>query len=510
MQSECAWRDIMIVIDPDSPAEKVIRYVAMIYRQRWPLIICLVVGGALGAGVAHTLPKQYESYSTFIVEGQTIPDPFEGRSSAAALERAVAERIQNLQHIVLSRKFLESVIDKSDLRYRVDTPAEREELLAELKSSIHIQKRGPNVVNLAYRGDDPKEAAQVAHIILAQYEETINEMFGDKLKGIIYFLEQELDSYRGRLSEAAQDLAEFKMEHIELLPGSEGGHLSRLVTLESMRTDVELALLGKQRELQFLDEKLKLMEPYVREQSTMNQNSEVQMQARLVENLRSSLQTLLLRRTEKSPDVVRVRERLAEAQAKLEEMKANPETEVSSETVVRNPLMADQENARARLELEIMGLEARRDSLDSRITELKAAVLTIPEQEKEFADRMTEYEIQRTNYLALLREEHSRKLSKSMADHGQGAKFVLLDYPVESRTPVYPNIPFFILCGLAGGLGVGALIGLLREWLNQTVRGADDVRAMLALPVLASVPSLGFTGEEGARVEEEGRKSQYE
>lgn len=500
----------MIIVNPNSAAEKALQYLAMAHRQRWPLIVGMVLGSSVGAGLAYALPKKYESYSTFIVEGQTIPDPFEGRGSAEALERSVRERIQNLQHIVLSRRFLESVIDKSLLRYQADTPAEREALIARLRNSISVDKRGTNVVTLAYRGGDPQETVEVAHIVLAQYEETINEMFGDKLKGIIYFLGEELSEYKDRLAQAAQDLAKFKMEHIDVLPGTEGGHLKRLADLQTMRTDVELSILGKERELEFLHEQIKRMEPYIREQSTVNQSPELQVQARLVESLASQLQNLLLKRTEKSPEVVSLRDRLAEAEAKLEGLKRDATTEISTELLVRNPVLIEQENARAKLELEIMGLKARKESLEAQITQLSTDVASIPEQERQMADKLTEYEIQRQNYLALLREEHSRKLSKSMADHGQGAKFLLLDNPVENRNPVFPSVPLFVAGGLAGGLVLGAAVGLLREWLNQTVRSAEEVRAMLALPVLATVPSLDHTGEEGARVSDQAVKNYEE
>jgi succinoglycan biosynthesis transport protein ExoP len=499
----------MLIVNPDSPAEKVIRYVSMVYRQRWPVILCVILGGLVGAGVAYSLPRKYQSFCTFIVEGQTIPDPFEG-GGARALEHSIQERIENLQHIILSRTFLDGVISKSALRYRADTPEETQALIEELRRSIVIEKKAPNVVSIVYRGNSPKGAQDVASKILGEYEETVSKMFGEKLRDIIYFLEQEREEYRQRLDEAAQDLARFKMGHMEVLPGSEGGHLDRLVALENQRTEVELSILGKRRELEFLEEQLKRMEPYIRDQTTVNQSREIQMQTALVESMEKDLQSLLLRRTEKASEVIVLRQRLDEAREKLEELKKNVVNEVSSELMVRNPVLTEQENARAALGLALEGLQARKESLDKQIAELTSAVLSIPDQERLLEEKMIDYQVEREKYLLLLKEEHSRKLSKSMADHGQGAKFILLDSPVKDTNPVSPNVPLVVLVALLAGLGMGAVIGLLREWLNQTIRSADEVRTMLALPVLATVPSLAYTGEEAARVSDEKRKDYRE
>jgi polysaccharide chain length determinant protein (PEP-CTERM system associated) len=495
----------MIVVNPESPMQKVLRYAGMVYRQRWPVFICALIGVAVGAAVAFSLPKKYESHSLFIVEGEAIPDPFEERSQRT-LERAVQERIQNLQHIILSRSFLEKVIDKSNLRYYADTPLERERLIQHLKGSITISKIAPNVVSIGYIGDHYREAAEVASIILAQYEETINEMFGEKLRGVIDFLQVETENYKRRLAEAAERRAEFKRKWIDLLPGSEGGHLSRLVNLETQLDEVELNTLAKKRELEHLKEVMAELEPEILEQSTMNQSPEVRSQLQLVDALERELQDTLLRRTEKSADVITLRERLAEARKKLQELKKHASSEVSTETRVRNPILTEQENAKAKLQMEIEGLEARRENLESEITEIRKDVDKIPELEKQLAEMTTEFELEKANYIALLREEHSRKLSKSMADHGQGANLVLLDSPQENKDPVAPKMPLIILIGLGAGAVFGGLIGFLREWLNQTVRSAEEVQSVLALPVIASVPPLVYTGEEAAPIPEKEQK----
>jgi protein tyrosine kinase modulator len=54
-------------------------------------------------------------------------------------------------------------------------------------------------------------------------------------------------------------------------------------------------------------------------------------------------------------------------------------------------------------------------------------------------------------------------------------------------SPAFPNLPLILGGSLALGLAIGTLIALLVELLNRRVRGAEDLRMALDVPVLAVV-----------------------
>lgn len=63
----------------------------------------------------------------------------------------------------------------------------------------------------------------------------------------------------------------------------------------------------------------------------------------------------------------------------------------------------------------------------------------------------------------------------------------IIDDGVPSDKPVEPNVPLFLLTGLAGGAAVVAGLIFVREFLRSSYRGVQDAAASLSLPVLGFV-----------------------
>ena len=490
-------------------AERLLHYAFLAYRQRWVILIFLAVGVALGLSTALALPKQYESSTTFRVEGRAIPTLSDTGGVNRQMEREVEERIQSLQHIVLSTRFLNSVIDKSpDLKFQVDTDAEREDLIARIRNSTKIEMKSQRIVLISYRDDDPQKAAAVTDLILSEYQEWLNQQYADQLQAILYFLERTRQDYAKRLALASRQLADFKTRNIEELPGLEAGYLRQLTATETKLQEARFDIAAASQQLALVQENIKAASEYVRSEITSRTDPRVSAQYRLLEDLKRRLQEALLTNREKSGKVIRLRAAIAQAEENLKVAEGEAGLEVSEERKMLNPKYQALVNHEQELVLRLRGLYSRKASLENEIIELNKKVRTIPAKEREMKDLETAYEMETRRYLAVLQEKASKELSKAMADSNQGAKLIHLDPPIPQHAPVFPNIPLFIAGGLAAGLGLGLLIGFLREWLNQTIRTADEVRSVLAIPVLATVPQIEFLGEEAARAEDEERKKE--
>jgi capsular polysaccharide biosynthesis protein len=73
----------------------------------------------------------------------------------------------------------------------------------------------------------------------------------------------------------------------------------------------------------------------------------------------------------------------------------------------------------------------------------------------------------------------------------QGEQFRILEAANFPLKPFFPDLLKFSLGGLAGGIGLGLGLALLLEMRDTSVRSEKDLEALIHLPVLVVVPTLG-------------------
>jgi capsular polysaccharide biosynthesis protein len=71
-----------------------------------------------------------------------------------------------------------------------------------------------------------------------------------------------------------------------------------------------------------------------------------------------------------------------------------------------------------------------------------------------------------------------------------GEQFRVLDPARVPAQPFSPNRMRINLLGIAAGLLIGLGVTGLREYLDTTLKTEEDVRLLLGLPVIATVPLL--------------------
>ena len=78
---------------------------------------------------------------------------------------------------------------------------------------------------------------------------------------------------------------------------------------------------------------------------------------------------------------------------------------------------------------------------------------------------------------------------------GTSAKVV--DSPIVAQSPSYPIYPLNTLLGLLVGLVLSALVVVLRELFDVTIRSEEDVQQLCDHPVLAAVPDMTAPSKDG-------------
>jgi uncharacterized protein involved in exopolysaccharide biosynthesis len=147
-----------------------------------------------------------------------------------------------------------------------------------------------------------------------------------------------------------------------------------------------------------------------------------------------------------------------------------------------------------RAKAEIRKLEERRSDLETRIATLRARVEETPRTEQDLANLKRDYDKLNENYTALLAKQLEAQMAGRLEQRWKGDRFRMLDPASLPEKPYSPR-PFLILAaGLFLGLVAGLGVSIVAEYLDPTVKDAEDLQSLLEFPVLARIPHLADPG----------------
>jgi polysaccharide chain length determinant protein (PEP-CTERM system associated) len=210
-----------------------------------------------------------------------------------------------------------------------------------------------------------------------------------------------------------------------------------------------------------------------------------------IQELESRLSEMLLRFTEKHPEVVAVKatiEELKKRQAEeIERLRSGQRATGSMASSVKsNPVYQGIQAELNRAEVQLAELRQDLAQRNARVAELQRLVDTVPEVEAELARLNRDYEITRTRYLEMVERRETAKLSESAEKQGV-VKFQIIDPPAVGFEPVAPNRVMLLTVVLIVGLGAAAGSMYLLNMLRPVYQNTRTLAEHTGLPVLGAV-----------------------
>jgi polysaccharide chain length determinant protein (PEP-CTERM system associated) len=361
-------------------------------------------------------------------------------------------------------------------------------MLESLGSRIQIDRaRDQNIFTIQYQDRDRETAEKVVNTLLetfisgAQGRRRIDSGAAER------FLDAQIHDYEKRLDEAEQRLADFKRENVGLMPGERGDYYSRLqnamATLESTRAELGLA----EERRKELEQQIVGEEPVfgLLEDTTTTSGGESTAD-RTIAQYEARLAELRLRYTENHPDVVAVKEVLAQLRGE------RPNTPVdrppaAANSLNTNPVYQQMRISLSQAEVEVATLRRKLQVDTAQVEELKSRVDTIPDVERQLAALDRDYEVTRDQYDAMVRKREELRISENVESAGDDLQFRILEPPLAPQTPIGPNRPAYLTVVFAVALGAGLFLSLAMSQLKAVVANPRELAKLTGLPVLGSV-----------------------
>ncbi|HEX4487761.1 MAG TPA: GNVR domain-containing protein [Terriglobales bacterium] len=484
------------------------RYLGLLRRRRWYLILPFFCGWALVFGASWFLPSVYRSGTAILVEQPTVSQQYVVSNVASDLQ----SRLDSLTQQVLSRTRLLRIVDKLNLFPAKRQKASADEIVEAMRKNIQIELvRSPEreqltSFNIYFSSDNPYVAQQVTteltNILISENLEVRQQQSEDTTS----FLQSQLDEARKNLAEQEARVRAFKDQHLGELPGQ---LQSNLQILSGMQAELQ----GEQDALGRAKQQNAYLESLNSQYRSQANNPHAPAAAGTIpgglaavdqelDRLKAQLADLSSRYTERHPDVRKVKDQIAKTEhmkAQLEADAANKKSAGADKTGSSSndtaPMMEVQSQLKAN-EIETANRQRAISDLQGRISDYQSRLNRTPVREQELTDLTRDYDQSRTYYESLLAKRNQSELATNLERRQQSEHFRIIDPPSLPTKPYSPNRFKLSLTGLGAGLLLGIVATVVVEMMDDRIYDESDFKKMIPVDLMVEVPPLVSPEEE--------------
>jgi uncharacterized protein involved in exopolysaccharide biosynthesis len=198
------------------------------------------------------------------------------------------------------------------------------------------------------------------------------------------------------------------------------------------------------------------------------------------------------------PDVVRLK-REVDSLEKAVQADANTDTQRTEGLHADNPVYIQVKGELDALTVDRESAVKKRDELRAKFDDYEKRLAQSPEVERQFREIASELESAQLKYQEILSKQTEAQVSSNLETERKGEKFTLIEPPQPPEKPISPNRFLILIIGmlLSGAFGFGAVVA--QDSLDASVRGPGDIRQLLQVPALASIPIIVTNADRNRR-----------
>ncbi len=482
-------------------------YIEMFLRRRWIVISSIIVSTGAAVYISLVLPAYYRSTTLILVEQQKIPEQY----VTPADRTPIGQRLNTIKHQVTSRTNLERIIrefglygeDSIEMRggvlsrllrsaglKKADRPT-MEDMVERMRKDIEVKiigadrRTGGDAFSISYTGRDPVLTMEVTNTLASMFIEKNLRIREQYAEGTSEFLASELEKAKEELERQEAALRRFKEEHMGALPEQLDANLRTLDRLQLELQSVNNSLKTTLDRKTFIEEQLGIVG---RSGASPLHPLEVELQ-----RLKGELASLRSLYKDSYPDVIMTRSRIRDIERRLEEERDGEGEKASGGSapgVAVDPANMELYEELAATESQIETLRAREGKIKEQIRFYEKRVEDTPANEQRLAALERDYDISLDNYKTLLEKRLMARVAENLEKRQKGERFRVIDPANLPQRPFRPDRQGIVLMGLFFGLGLGAGLAFLLEFLNPAFRKPEDFQDVIPLPVISVIPEL--------------------
>jgi uncharacterized protein involved in exopolysaccharide biosynthesis len=446
-----------------------------------------------------------------------------------------------------------SLIDRYKLYPDIRESKPREVLLQTMRNDISMRMISADVIDprsgrpmqatiafsVNYQSHSPDLAVKVANDLTSLY---LNENLTSRsqmAEQTSSFFAEEAARQQARIAELDKKLSDFKQKNEDRLPENQQLNIqvsertemdlrdaeNRIAAIDSQRVLLEAQLAEINPTMQvYSDTGLRVMNTEDRLKALKSQlagykaryapdhpdiiNAEREVEglekqvkaddgtsdvARQLEDAKAQLARAQEKYAPEHPDVVRLTHQVQSLQATVA---AAPATSKARErTHADNPPFIQVKGQLDALDVDHEAAIKKRDDLRAKLDDYERRLAQEPAVERQYRELARDLESAQLKYQEIRSKETEVQVSQNLESEHKGERFTMIEPPLPPEKPISPNRFLILVMGFVLSLGAGVGVAMLRDALDLSIRGVQDIRSMLNVPPLAAVPLIATRAE---------------
>jgi uncharacterized protein involved in exopolysaccharide biosynthesis len=427
-----------------------------VWHRRWAALGAAWLVALLGWALVVALPNTYTSSARIFIDATSIMKPL---LEGLAIDWDLNLDPEVMKQTLTTRANLERVARITDLDLTATTPAEMEVLLNSLRSRTSFVNEGEYLLRLSFTDPEPARAQQVAQALTDVFLDANLGHSREQMENAQAFLDRQIADYERQLGDAEQRLATFRQERLSTLPSQENYEFQT----EQLRDELAEAEAGLAR--------TQALQARLRGELKAGRTSDTALQ---IFETEQALEQLLINYTERHPDVVALRRKLAS-------LRGDAGTPADAQAAVYG---------------------GRVESLRARLARMEERAAQIPGVEVEFARLTRDYDVLKVKHGELLARREQAKLAQESEAGTDRVQYQIVEAPRVPVTADGPSRSVLISLVLLVALASGTSFAFVLVHVNECFSDPAQLRRAFNLPVLGTVSAVQSAGQRTWRMAE--------
>ena len=462
---------------------ELIRITSAILRRKWLLIQAVLFFTVLSVVLTRNMPRQYKATAKVMV---STSDASMSVLSDMGLQELVSgmsdasDEMQNHIAMLTTRPILEEVVWNLQLRLDSGRLLPPEKLLVpglmaafEAPPSLSVkQHQSTDIILLEAQSDNAELSGLLANTLANVYIAETKSQSRAETREARAFVESRLTVVQGEFEQALSQIADAQeREQVVDLEAEVKSAVSRLSELmmageeNTARIQEVQAQIRQVKTLQGL-ERVDFVGP-----STVNENPDIRAYRESLAQMRHQRQVLLKDKTEMHPDVKAVDSQIVAMEQDLARALAEQH---------------DLDPTLLALQTELAGLIQKGTELNSAIDRTTERFATYPEK----MQTLTQLQLAATAAEEVYKSLQDQSYQIAIAEAMTVSPLQLLEPAIRPERHISPKMTSNLIVGLFLGLLMGLALVAVFEYVDDSVKSAEDLREVWDVPVLGMIPKV--------------------
>ena len=319
------------------------------------------------------------------------------------------------------------------------------------------------IIRLSSRNASPARARDIANTLAQVYSEQNVVFKGEEARKSIEFIEEQMKVTRVALEDAEHQVQQFKAS-------------SRVFSLEAATSALvsQLAEFDKQK-------------------ATLN------IQKKVAEQSRSALKQTMANGRILLPSIMKddplsgaLVDRITELEIQKKILRLEKSEQHPAVRAIQTQIDESMQKLRGSYDASMKTMEREGGELEKQAAKLEGKLNELPDVERQLANLTRVATVNVNIYTYLLQKHEEFRIAKAALV----SNIQIIDVAKLPRSSVYPNRKKNILLGFLLGILVGGALAFFVDFLDDTIKDAEEVRFGLGMPILATIPYIAMDPQE--------------